>query len=230
MPTGIFNAGRATAGRAPAPPLRTPYGWSENAYMSKLMVDNAGAAEVATFDTGAGPIPVFLFLPDYPCAVMARSSHRNVTIDDSNANTYSGVYIDNVEHFYQLGDMDGALMATIVATPVPAAVQPGQICAVTTLTNGLAVKGYGCAIDVLDQSATYTGDPEMSLLVIGESGVIAAPQSVGPMHGALTFDQLNSIILQESDYTAAMLAADNIWTDTNGDVWKIVGLHVIPGQ
>lgn len=239
MTTGIFNAGYPLDDRSPAPNLFRPSTWAPNVFFCQL-AQLAGDALVASVfnQTGVTPIPVFFFTQDAPCVVMASSRYTGIRLVDSGADTLDIPQLHFFEACQQVGNVDAAPITAVLAgaSVTPADAEQGERISGNTFTNAVGVTGYAYEIPLLDQSlqdddpADIT--PTIHMMVVTQSGVVYGPNSTGTL---LSYDGTGvahadraSVILRESDYTAAMRAAGNVYTDTNGLQFNIMGLHAIP--
>jgi len=238
VPTGIFNQGLPTVDRSPAPLLWRPSGWADNMFYCPLAELSGDALTTSVFvQTASHPVPLFLFTQDAPCVVSVTSRYAGVQIVDSNADTLDVPHLHFFEASQQVGNTDAAPISDIItaAGVVPIDAEEGERITGATATNAVTVSGYAYEIPIADQSLQDSSqddvEPSLHAFVIAQSGVCAGPNSTGAI---LAYDGAGvahvnraAVILQESDYTAAMRAAGNVYTDTNGLIFRIMGIHAI---
>ena len=92
---------------------------------------------------------------------------------------------------------------------------------------GLLAGGMvGCVAETPETGTLYerlqNEDPDVRI----QAAVQAGPLIYNATNTAFLVH--NTIILQESDYTAAMRAAGNVYIDPAGQTYYIVGLHAVP--
>jgi len=241
VPTGIFNQGLPTSDRSPSPLAWSPSGWKDNAFYVKLCQLTQDALAVSEFvQTGTTAIPVLLFTHDAPCIVFAQSRYEGSIrfTDAASGEFHDFPQLHFGEQFQLVGNVDAAPAISLIpaANVSPIDAEEGERVTGATLTNAVTVSGYAGEIPLADQSLQLEagGDAPayISLLAIAQSGVVHGPNSTGE---PVAYDGSNvahasavSCILRETDYTAAMRTAGNVYTDTNGLIIRIVGLHAIP--
>jgi hypothetical protein len=203
-------------------------------------LDQDGELSASQFVQGASTeIVLMLFMADYPVIQEAAAVWDAVEFVESNGGNLPVPGYHLLPGMHSVGDAGGVIGARLGAF---ADVDAGELVSGTTLTNAVQVEGYLSQINFPDYSIQVDSsdvDAEMSCLAISAGAVINGPigsgnalayngaNSTGGPAGA-AFPNVASVILDESDYTAAIRAANNVFTTPAGVVVHVVGIHEIP--
>lgn len=238
MTTAILNAGKAVTARAPRAQVNRHGIWETSVTFAKLAQLTADALVPSAFlQNAATAIPVLLFMQDSLALLQAVSFYSNAVFTDApSGHTVTFPSLDFNEFMDQIGNVDAAPITSVITGVAPIAAQVGERVSGTTPTNAVPITGFAYAINLEDQSLVDNLAADLpalvSLLAISKSGVPHGPLSTG---GPLAYDgtgtafaDRTTVILRESDYTQAMRDNGNVYTDTNGLIIDIVGLHAIP--
>jgi len=234
MPTGIFNAGYPVLGRSPAPYLYRPSQWSDNVFWVKCVEESGGDLVVSTFVQSLNDYnPILLFCQDRPGILNAATEYVSAVMTDDNADTFTVP----LWHFwetdiFQVINAAIAPVTNLITNPVPAAPADGQRITAETATNGVEVSGHLFGVDIQNRDLeTALGadlEPNLRVLLVGQSGVQAGPNSTGELvaydGSGPTFGPADAVILAESDYTQAIRDAGNVVVAGNG-TFRVVGIH-----
>jgi len=230
----VWNAGRPIASR-PGLPIynRTDRGYRTSAFHCQFLGLNKGAVEDYKFPQG-DTIPFILFLSDYPARMHAYTRYNDVGWASGSALPIN--VIDLNEDSALAGDVQAAPYTSVI-TATAAQTQMGGLTRGVTPTNGVSIFGY--VGHVATRTSNYETNEQGTKC---EAYLWMDATACGPVidnavssGGQLAFDPgaqplpfVTCTILAEPDYTAAMKANNDQFTDANGVVVQIVGLHAQP--
>jgi hypothetical protein len=238
----VAEAGLSIPSRLPAPPLFVDPSYRTTLFRVPLVTFDQAAFTVFAVpaaDLGQ-PIPVLLFLADFPCLLNAESRYVGVVIVDApTGDEYDLARYEPSELAENVGGNVAPWNLLFAGAIVPAGgADLGQPIRGTTLTNALPeVTGYPIEITPEDQSLADTDQtaiaPELRLRAYSQGAVLDGrgtaelaeydgAGTVSPVTAAAYPDR-GAVILEETAYTAAMRAAGNVVTVAAG-VFQIVGL------
>ncbi len=244
----VANASQPIPGRLPpAPLLRVPDAYRTTVFHAPLVDFDPINGVVSLFPVPAAslgnPIPVLLFLADFPASLKATSQYLLNRYDTDDATTF---IVLPQEDFSEVAENFGGnavpwdLLWAALAGVVPAGgADLGQPVRGATLTNALPqVAGYTVQITPVDRSILTAGAAahdadSIRLECTCQGGVIdgrgngtiseyRGAGTVSPVTGA-NYPLRAAVILRENQYTAAMRAAGNILA-VAGAVVQIVGI------
>jgi hypothetical protein len=219
MTTSILNYG---AGAQPRSNLMGTDGWY-NYFGGAGFYDIAGAnITPVTFDPSAiASIAVFSFLSD-PLGNWGNFQvySEAATITDTGADTHAKLpfHIGGLDLLVNPAIVQALAMFTVVAGG-------GNIyneLRATTTTNGLTVAGRAMLIGIVNVGYV---DAMAAALEVSVAPIISA--TGGSADSAPTAGTTTALtaIIPEADYSAAIRAAGNTFTDGAGNVWAIKGLY-----
>lgn len=182
------------------------YQWSMF-YANLRALDEAGAAQSVSVPDGT-VINLLLFLSDIPGIAQLKCYHEGAT----NAHQLSDI-VNEVSVPFLVSASGGATAVTV---------DIGQVAqGYTGPLNAVRCTGFPC-LTTADVVGVQTVD-EMAVLVWANSGVMNAPVSQNKDKGSVLVPQ--PTVLLYSQYTEAIRASNNVFTDTDGYKWLVVGLH-----
>lgn len=256
----VSNRGRSVIQRDPMGPnySQAPVlgGWADSAFYCTFAQITGGNLANSVFlqtpGTAAG-IPVALFTSDVPALVMCESVYPTWQVADSAMEAFTlPAGLKFLEEFQLIGNVDATPITTVPgiirsaapATITPSDVNSGQIVNGFTTTGNIEINAFFGRVNLVDRNilATIGGaeaTPSLRMECLANGAVIQGQPSSGAFSAydgagtAGTFPDRCTVLLRESDYTAAIaegVSGDlpNTGTDGNGVRFRVVGLFAIP--
>ena len=184
------------------------YPWSI-LYARVSYIDGNGAVQPISGLTDPTNINLLLFLSDLPCLGQLKCYTTGAT------NAHQLTDITNEVSVPFLVKTAGG--ATVVTVDIGEVAQ-----GYTGPANAVRCTGFP-ALGIADVAGVGVTVDDSSVLVWANNGVMSAPISQNKDSGSTLVPQ--PIILLYTQYTAAIVTGNNIFTDTAGKKWIVVGLH-----
>jgi hypothetical protein len=229
--TAILNHGN---GYQPRSNLTGADGWFNTSIYGAFSDIAGGNLQAITIDpTATSDVRFFSFVDNAPVFFGCFGLYLDAgTVTDDNAVSGGDVHTDPAVRMYPEAPMSNLrATATVQAWTMFTAVSGrGTIndhMMATTTTNGLTVAGRGFTVAMIDHGQVDDMGAALtfSLLLTDSqhsSGVCDSPAFMGSDDNIL---DTAGLYIPENDYTAAIRAAGNTFTDNAGTVWPIVGLY-----
>lgn len=209
---GVENSSLIPERERQAPPWKRPRGNYNDSEIWAALSELSGADVVVSSHTAGHYVGILLFMQDYPITTRGQSFYT--AFDSPSALNFD----DYVEFLVSIGNLAGNL----IITPDDASIDLFEQATGPTLTNLVQIQGYYVYGVILDRTITLAAaavNPTYKVRATSEAASVdGAPHFLGAANADYT-----PIILLESDYTAAMRAASNIYT-VGTLRYEIVGL------